>query len=98
MTQRQQFIQSCKALRVAGYATPDSRGAIEIEAPPNKVFSASGTHLLVSTFDTQWAGMKARSYNYLTEMMSLGLEPCTESNCESCADPFGTLTDTERIA
>ncbi len=98
MTPRQQFIKTCKYHGVAGYVQPEARGVIEAEAPPGKVFRASGTHLLTSPFNTQFAGYKDKGYLDIAGRVSLGLENCTEPDCEPCAEPFGLLSDTKRIA
>ena len=74
-------------LAAAKYGAEVSRDdrALMVDAPVGKVWKGSGVHCLVESCENRGGQTwYAEAVKELIERMALGLEDCTEPNCEIC--------------
>jgi hypothetical protein len=59
----------------------------DVDAPPLKVWVASGNHSLVDAAYIPWRP----DYADLIERVEMGVQPCVDPACEWCADTLAEL-------
>jgi hypothetical protein len=96
MSFRTQVLTYCKKhdIKVYDDSVPGFRASVTLWTPKGKVFSATGTHNVVSTFLIEpQVHVKNDAWVELAGDIHYGLEDCTNRTCETCHEDEIDITE-----
>ena len=78
-------VQLQKRVDQLGCELLDNGVSLEVHCPQGAVFGTTFTHMLRFTYgEPQGAWKKAEAYACVLDDLSVGLEPCTDPDCDYC--------------